>query len=236
MPLKGGCLKPAVEVSAEHRERLCLVNERLNQVFGYPEWRNPLPALDELVSTFLSQNTNDLNRDKAYDAIRARYANWDEVCEADPDEFMQVIRVAGLANQKGPNIQAALRRIREERGEIDLEWLKELPVEEAREWLLSFKGVGRKTTAIVLLFSLGMPAFPVDTHIYRVSGRIEAYVPKSWMWMPRISTWKLLLTPRSITRCTKSNPIGKEICQARKPACARCPLVEICQYPDKVLG
>ena len=117
MPLKGGCLKPAVEVSAEHRERLCLVNERLNQVFGYPEWRNPLPALDELVSTFLSQNTNDLNRDKAFDAIRARYANWDEVCEADPDEFMQVIRVAGLANQKGPNIQAALRRIR--KSEID---------------------------------------------------------------------------------------------------------------------
>ncbi len=236
MPLKGGCLKPAVEVSAEHRERLCLVNERLNQVFGYPEWRNPLPALDELVSTFLSQNTNDLNRDKAFDAIRARYANWDEVCEADPDEFMQVIRVAGLANQKGPNIQAALRRIREERGEIDLEWLKELPVEEAREWLLSFKGVGRKTTAIVLLFSLGMPAFPVDTHIYRVSGRIGLLPQK----LDVDATHQYLEAAADPAQYYAMHlnliRLGREICQARKPACARCPLVDICQYPDKVLG
>ncbi len=229
-------MKPAVEVSAEHRERLCLVNERLNQVFGYPEWRNPLPALDELVSTFLSQNTNDLNRDKAYDAIRARYANWDEVCEADPDEFMQVIRVAGLANQKGPNIQAALRRIREERGEIDLEWLKELPVEEAREWLLSFKGVGRKTTAIVLLFSLGMPAFPVDTHIYRVSGRIGLRPQK----LDVDATHQYLEAAADPAQYYAMHlnliRLGREICQARKPACARCPLVDICQYPDKVLG
>jgi len=229
-------LKPAVEVSAEHRERLCLVNERLNQVFGYPEWRNPLPAVDELVSTFLSQNTNDLNRDKAYDAIRARYANWDEVCEADPDEFMQVIRVAGLANQKGPNIQAALRRIREERGEIDLEWLKELPVEEAREWLLSFKGVGRKTTAIVLLFSLGMPAFPVDTHIYRVSGRIGLRPQK----LDVDATHQYLEAAADPAQYYAMHlnliRLGREICQARKPACARCPLVDICQYLDKVLG
>ncbi len=229
-------MKPAVKVSAEHRERLRLVNERLNQVFGYPEWRNPLPAVDELVSTFLSQNTNDLNRDKAYDAIRARYANWDEVCEADPDEFMQVIRVAGLANQKGPNIQAALRRIREERGEIDLEWLKELPVEEAREWLLSFKGVGRKTTAIVLLFSLGMPAFPVDTHIYRVSGRIGLRPQK----LDVDATHQYLEAAADPAQYYAMHlnliRLGREICQARKPACARCPLVEICQYPDKVLG
>ncbi len=228
-------MKPAVKVSAEHRERLRLVNERLNQVFGYPEWRNPLPAVDELVSTFLSQNTNDLNRDKAYDAIRARYANWDEVCEADPDEFMQVIRVAGLANQKGPNIQAALRRIREERGEIDLEWLKELPVEEAREWLLSFKGVGRKTTAIVLLFSLGMPAFPVDTHIYRVSGRIGLRPQK----LDVDATHQYLEAAADPAQYYAMHlnliRLGREICQARKPACARCPLVDICQYPDKVL-
>ena len=225
-----------MEISDEHRERLRLVNERLNLAFGFPEWRNPLPAVDELVSTFLSQNTNDVNRDKAFAAICERYADWDEVCEADPDEFMQVIRVAGLANQKGPNIQAALRRIREERGEINLEWLRELPVEEAREWLLSFKGVGRKTAAIVLLFSLGMPAFPVDTHIYRVSGRIgirpqaidvdtahqylEAAADPAEYYAMHLNLIRL----------------GREICQARKPACGRCPLVEICQYPDKVFG
>ena len=229
-------MKPGLEISDENRERLRLVNERLNLAFGFPEWRNPLPAVDELVSTFLSQNTNDVNRDKAFAAICERYADWDEVCEADPDEFMQVIRVAGLANQKGPNIQAALRRIREERGEITLEWLRELPVEDAREWLLSFRGVGRKTAAIVLLFSLGMPAFPVDTHIYRVSGRIgirpqaidvdtahqylEAAADPAEYYAMHLNLIRL----------------GREICQARKPACGRCPLVEICQYPDKVFG
>ncbi|MBP7040162.1 MAG: endonuclease III [Anaerolineaceae bacterium] len=229
-------MKPVIEVAPEHRERLRRVNARLNVVFGYPKWREPLPAVDELVCTFLSQNTNDLNRDKAFSNIRARYASWDEVCEADPDEFMQVIRVAGLANQKGPNIQAALRRIREERGEIDLEWLRELPVEEAREWLLSFKGVGRKTAAIVLLFSLGMPAFPVDTHIYRVSGRIglrpqaidpdaahrylEAAADPADYYALHLNLIRL----------------GREICKARKPACPSCPIADLCQFPDKVAG
>ncbi|HNW95604.1 MAG TPA: endonuclease III [Anaerolineaceae bacterium] len=229
-------MKAAVEVSAEHRERLRLVNERLNQFFGFPIWRNPLPAVDELVSTFLSQNTNDLNRDKAFEAIRQRYTSWDEVCEADPDEFMQVIRAAGLANQKGPNIQAALQRIRSERGVIDLEWLRGLPLEEAREWLLSFKGVGRKTAAIVLLFSLGMPAFPVDTHIYRVSGRIGLR-PQA---MDVDSTHQYLEAAADPGQYYALHlnliRLGREICQARKPACARCPLVELCQYPDKVLS
>jgi len=229
-------VKAAVEVSAEHRERLRLVNERLNQFFGFPIWRNPLPAVDELVSTFLSQNTNDLNRDKAFEAIRQRYTSWDEVCEADPDEFMQVIRAAGLANQKGPNIQAALQRIRSERGVIDLEWLRGLPLEEAREWLLSFKGVGRKTAAIVLLFSLGRPAFPVDTHIYRVSGRIGLRP----LGLDVENTHKYLEAAADPADYYALHlnliRLGREICQARKPACFRCPLVDMCQYPDKVLS
>ena len=175
-----------MEVSAEHRSLLSLVNSLLNQIYGFPVWRDPLPAFDELVSTFLSQNTNDTNRDKAFDAIRARYTGWDEVCEADPDEFMQVIRAAGLANQKGPNIQAALRRIRSERGEIDLEWLRGLPVEEAREWLLSFRG-GRKTAAIVLLFSWGC-RLSRWTRIFTGFQDGLVCARRRWMWInPSIS-------------------------------------------------
>ncbi len=144
--------------------------------------------------------------------------------------------MAGLANQKGPNIQAALRRIWEERGEIDLEWLRELPVEEAREWLLSFKGVGRKTAAIVLLFSLGRPAFPVDTHIYRVSGRIGLRP----LGLDVENTHKYLEAAADPADYYALHlnliRLGREICQARKPACFRCPLVDMCQYPDKVLS
>ena len=159
-------------VSAEHRQRMREVSHRLSEVYGVPQWRQPLPAVDELVCTFLSQNTNDVNRDKAFSALKAHYPTWEAVRDADPQELIDVIRTAGLANQKGPRIQAALKAISVERGEISLEWLRDLPTDQARDWLVNLKGVGPKTAAIVLVFSLGMPAFPVDTHIYRVSGRI----------------------------------------------------------------
>ena len=187
-----------MEVSAEHRALLCLVNSRLNQIYGFPVWRDPLPAVDELVSTFLSQNTNDMNRDKAFDAIRARYTSWDEVCEADPDEFMQVIR-ARVWRTKGPNIQR-LRRIRAERGEINLEWRGICRWKRPASGSLSFRGWGEKPCDCFAV-SLGMPAFPVDTHIYRVSGRIGLRpqtldVDKTHQYLeaPRI----LLITTRCI--------------------------------------
>lgn len=190
-----------MEVSAEHRALLCLVNSRLNQIYGFPVWRDPLPAVDELVSTFLSQNTNDMNRDKAFDAIRARYTSWDEVCEADPDEFMQVIRAAGLANQKGPNIQAALRRIRAERGEINLEWLRDLPVEEAREWLLSFRGWGEKPLRLFCCFLWGCRPFRWTRIFTGFRGGL-ACARRRWTWIKPINIWKqpriLLITTRCI--------------------------------------
>ena len=148
------------------------VHERLLEFYGEPIWRNPLPAMDELVSTILSQNTNDINRDRGFNALRAKFGTWEEVRDAHPQEVIDAIRPAGLANQKGPRIQQVLRSITEERGSLDLSFLGDLPVEEARAWLTRFNGVGPKTAAIVLCFSLGKPAFPVDTHIYRVTGRI----------------------------------------------------------------
>ncbi len=211
------------------------VNERLLAVFGYPEWRQPLPAVDELVCTFLSQNTNDINRDKAFQAIKAHYASWEEVRDADPQEFMQVIRIAGLANQKGPNIQQALRKISEKTGQISLDWLKELPLEEAKQWLLSLKGVGRKTAAIVLLFSLGKPAFPVDTHIFRVSGRIG--LRPAGLSIEKVHDYLEAATDPQDYAALHLNLIrlGREFCHARKPECFRCPVVDLCQYPHQNL-
>ncbi len=128
--------------------------------------------LDELVSTILSQNTNDLNRDRAFESLRRQFPSWESVRDADPAAVIAAIRPAGLANQKGPRIQQVLSEITAERGRLDLDFLKDLPLEEARAWLIKFKGVGPKTAAIVLCFSLNRPAFPVDTHIYRVTGRL----------------------------------------------------------------
>src|SRR4026208_1831553 len=153
-------------------QRAVKIHERLLEFYGEPIWRNPLPAIDELVSTILSQNTNDINRDRAFNFLRAELDTWGEVRDAEAMDVVNAIRPAGLANQKGPRIQQVLRSITEERGSLDLSFLKDLTVEEARNWLTRFNGVGPKTAAIVLCFSLDMPAFPVDTHVYRVTGRI----------------------------------------------------------------
>ncbi|HET7144297.1 MAG TPA: hypothetical protein VFI68_09780, partial [Anaerolineales bacterium] len=154
------------------KSRALKIQETLLQAFGEPIWRNPLPAIDELVSTILSQNTNDINRDRGFNALRAKLPTWEAVRDAKPEDVIAAIKPAGLANQKGPRIQQVLRAITEERGSLNLDFLADLPIEEARAWLMKFNGVGPKTAAIVLCFSLNMPAFPVDTHIYRVSGRI----------------------------------------------------------------
>ncbi len=223
----------ALVISPEHQNRLKSVHEKLLVEFGEPEWRFPLPAVDELVCTYLSQNTNDVNRDKAFTALKKRYASWEAVRDADPEEFMEVIRIAGLANQKGPNIQEALMTITEERGTIDLEWLREMPVDEARRWLLNLKGVGPKTAAIVLLFSLGMPAFPVDTHVYRVTGRIglrpiELNVEKTHVYLKSAADPAMYCALHlNLIR------LGREICHARKPDCKRCPVKELCHFPEK---
>ena len=129
------------------------VHQRLLAVYGEPTWRRPLPALDELVSTILSQNTTDINRDRAFDGLRARFPTWEAVRDASSRSVIAAIRPAGLANQKGPRIQTVLRQITAERGSLQIEFLRDLSPEEARAWLLRFNGVGPKTAAIVMLFS-----------------------------------------------------------------------------------
>lgn len=211
-------------------ERALKIHQRLLEFYGYPEWREPLSPLDELVSTILSQNTNDTNRDRAFVALRKLFPTWEEVRDANPSEVIAAIRTAGLANQKGPRIQAVLHEITAKRGELDMDFLRELPAEEARNWLLQFKGVGPKTAAIVLQFSLAMPAFPVDTHIYRVSGRLGLRPEK--MNPDQAHDHLSALLPPETYYAAHLNLIrhGREICQARKPKCLQCPLQDLCDF------
>jgi len=206
------------------------VHQRLLDFYGEPTWRNPLPAVDELISTILSQNTNDTNRDRAFTSLRQRFPTWEAVRDADAGSVIAAIRPAGLANQKGPRIQQVLREITGERGSLDLSFLNDLPLEEARAWLMKFKGVGPKTAAIVLLFSLGRPAFPVDTHIYRVTGRIGLRPEKMTVEQAHIHLEKLLPPETYYAAHLNLIRLGREICAARKPACERCPLRKICNY------
>ncbi len=210
--------------------RLRTVHQRLLEQYGYPTWRNPLPPLDELVSTILSQNTNDVNRDRAFAALKENFPTWEEVRDAVPGSVVEAIRPAGLANQKGPRIQAVLNDIARLRGSLDINFLADLPVEEARRWLMQFKGVGPKTAAIVLLFSLGKPAFPVDTHIYRVTGRL-GILPKGMSADQAHEYLEQLLPPEAYYPAHLNLiRLGREICRARQPDCMRCPLNDLCDY------
>lgn len=211
-------------------ERALSIYHRLAAFYGYPEWRNPLPPLDELISTILSQNTNDANRDRAFQALRAAFPTWEAVRDARPEAVVAAIRPAGLANQKGPRIQAVLRQISAERGDLDLGFLGDLPVEQGRAWLMRFHGVGPKTAAIVLLFSLGKPDFPVDTHIYRVSGRLG--LRPAGLSADQAHPYLAGLFPPETYYPAHLNLIrlGREICQARRPNCPACPLQADCMY------
>lgn len=212
------------------RELALNIYQRLLDFFGYPEWRNPLPPLDELVSTILSQNTNDVNRDRAFESLRERFPTWEAVRDAEEEQVVEAIRTAGLANQKGPRIQEVLRMISKERGELDLDFLEDMGADEVREWLLQFKGVGPKTAAIVLQFSLNKPAFPVDTHIYRVTGRLGLRPVN--MSADKAHQFLENLFPSDSYYPVHLNLIrlGREICQARKPHCLNCPLYDLCKY------
>ena len=214
----------------EPKQLALAVHQTLLDEYGAPTWRNRLPPLDELVSTILSQNTNDANRDRAFTSLRARYPTWEAVRDAKEEDVIQAIRPAGLANQKGPRIQAILRQITAELGELNLDFLHALPAEEALAWLLRFKGVGPKTASIVLLFSLDKPAFPVDTHIYRVTGRIGLR-PEN-MSADEAHQHLANLLPAETYYAAHLNLIrlGREVCQARAPLCPTCPVRDVCGY------
>jgi endonuclease-3 len=209
------------------------VHRRLLAIYGEPSWRTSLPILDELISTILSQNTNDINRDRAFTQLKKRFSTWEQVRDAVPAEVVKAIRSAGLANQKGPRIQNILAAITAERGSLDVEFVRDLTSQEAWDWLNKFKGVGPKTTSIVLLFSLGKPAFPVDTHIQRVTGRIGLRPER--MSNEKAHQYLSEVFPPETYAAAHLNIIrlGREICHPRNPECVKCPLNSICDFYQK---
>jgi len=206
------------------------IHEMLLKHYGEPVWRNPLPAIDELVSTILSQNTTDINRDRAFELLRKALPTWEAVRDAPTETVVNAIRPAGLANQKGPRIQQVLKAITAERGSLDLEFLRTWPREDARAWLIKFKGVGPKTAAIVLQFSLDIPAFPVDTHVYRVTGRLGLRPEK--MSVEDAHPYFEALLPPDTFYTAHLNIIrhGREVCHAQRPNCDGCILRRNCNY------
>ena len=219
----------STEQAALH-DKMLAIHALLCALYGDHPYQPDRAPLAALVNTILSQNTNDHNRDIAYRRLRERFPRWEAVRDASPEAIIEAIRPAGLAPTKGPHIQAALQQITEERGTLSLDFLDTMPLEEARQWLMSLNGVGPKTAAIVLLFSLGRPAFPVDTHIHRVTRR--------WGLIPAATSREkahvLLeeLVPPELYWTFHLNVIahGRQVCHARSPECEVCPLQDLCDF------
>lgn len=212
------------------------VAERLSCEYG-PSHRDAFRSpLDELIFTILSQNTSDTNRDRAWTFLRRAFPTWKAVLEADRKEVAEAIQVGGLAQQKSARIQAILTEIRRREGRLSLDRLREESTDEVRSYLEGFKGIGPKTTACVLLFSLGRPVFPVDTHIYRITTRLG--------WLPErgssAGAHRQLgkLIPTDLTYELHVNLIahGRAVCRARAPRCSECVLLDLCPTGQERVG
>ncbi len=218
------------EITGEMAQKAARVHEALIAAYGERAWVSRLPPVDELIGTILSQNTSDVNSGRAFELLRKHYPSWQDVIEAPVTEVAETIRSAGLSEIKAPRIQNALRAIRETCGSFDLSSLRELPVDEARAWLTSLHGVGPKTASVVLLFSLKMPAMPVDTHVHRVSLRLGLVPPKTSA--PKTSEMLEAMLSAEDYYTFHLNMIehGRQVCKARHPRHDACTLAPLCDY------
>ncbi|MCL6645115.1 MAG: endonuclease III [Dehalococcoidia bacterium] len=199
---------------------------RLAPVYGMPVLQPSSDPVAELVLTILSQNTSDTNSGRAFISLMRSFPSWNAIAEAPLEQVMQAIQPGGLARQKAPRIQAALRAVEARSPDFDLGFLRDLPLEEARAWLRALPGVGPKTAACVLLFALGRPALPVDTHVERVAKRLGLVPPAATADRAHDLLEALVDPADYYTFHMLLIKHGRRTCAARRPACERCPLVE----------
>ena len=186
--------------------------------------------------TVLSQNTSDANSFRAYKSLRRRFPTWEELAAARPSEVAAAIRSGGLANVKAPRILAILREIRNREGSLDLSLLRRMPDAEAREYLTSLPGVGLKTAAVVLAFSLGRPVLPVDTHVHRVASRLGLIPPKATARRAHEVLEEITPPDIRVEMHVGLIRLGREICKAGRPRCEDCPLAGLCPTAPLFLG
>lgn len=211
------------------------ITRLLAKEYGAIRRTQPRDPISELVMTVLSQNTSDHNSRLAFSRLVARFGGWETVAQAGVKEIAEAIEPGGLARVKAPRIKAILERIAADRGSLDLDFLRRMPLDEARTWLQSLPGVGPKTAACVLLFSLGRPALPVDTHVHRVArrlGLIESTVSAE----KAHEALGAMVPDRQVYRFhVLMIEHGRRVCKAQRPLCDRCVLLRGCPTGQRLL-
>lgn len=207
------------------------VCDRLDEAYGPLTWRSHGDPLGALILTILSQHTSDRNSERAYDTLRRRFPTWEAVRDAPVAEVAEAIRCGGLADAKAPRIQNVLRQITERTGgAATLDFLRETPTGEAKEYLRSFHGVGPKTAACVLMFSLVRPVLPVDTHVFRVSHRLGLIEKRLGEARAHDALEAIVPAERVYAFHVHMIRHGRRVCTAQRPRCPACALRARCDY------
>ncbi len=207
---------------------ITLLNQLLQRQYGSRTWHTHHDPVSELIATILSQNTSDANSGRAFDSLTGRFGSWEGVARADVSDIEQSIRSGGLSRVKAARIKEILQKIVKERGSLDLSFLESMTVEEAMSWLGRLPGVGAKTASCVLLFSLGRPVFPVDTHVFRLSKRLGLI--SNGVTAEKAHELMVEIVPPEYVYQLHLNMVehGRHVCGSRSPRCGECVLSEIC--------
>lgn len=213
-------------------ERARSVLATLEETYGSHTWKSHGPPLDELIGTILSQNTSNTNTARSFRSLRESFDDWEDVRTAPVGAVADAIRSGGLAQIKAPRIQSVLDAILERNGSLSLDHLRDMPVPEATAEMTAMRGVGPKTAACVLLFSLGQPAMPVDTHVHRLSLRTGMVPPKTTPERCQRVLEDVIGPDRDRILTAHLNLIrhGQRVCRAQHPACGECPVRDRCDY------
>ena len=206
--------------------------------YGSCQWQPRNSPLAVLVQTILSQNTSDVNSRRAFNSLLASFDSWESVAAADVNDISTAIKMGGLGDIKAKRIKAALGEIKRKQGKLELDFLNQLPLAKARDWLKQLPGVGSKTASCVLLFSLGRPALPVDTHVLRVAKRLGLIEPKTSAEQAHRLLESLVPADSVYQFHLLMIEHGRRVCQAQRPRCSQCVLRGICpsykKFAEKV--
>lgn len=201
---------------------------RLEPLYGPPAAPRPYDPLSELIFTVLSQHTSDINSYRAFAKLRETFPTWEEVLKADVGALAESIKMGGLSKVKAPRLQEILTAVLERNGSWDLSFLGEMPMPEAKKWLLELPGVGPKTVGCVLLFSLGMPAMIVDTHVHRVAKRLNLIGPKVSADDAHDILEAKVPPDNMLGAHIYIIAHGRQVCKAQRPLCDTCALEDQC--------
>jgi len=211
-------------------ENIPYIIQNLKAVYGLPVIDRSLDPLDVLIQTILSQSTTNINSHRAFDSLKQRFPTWEQARRAHTISIESAIKSGGLARQKSVRIKNLLNEIYERRQSLDLSFLCTAPLDEAKEFLASFKGVGPKTIACTLLFACNRPVFPIDTHIFRIARRL-GLIPEKISDQHAHQLMEDMLPPARYYEI-HINLIrhGRKICRPQNPLCEDCCLIDYCQF------